>query len=95
MAARIGQNSGMVRIGLIVAFLVAVVVPASAAVTATFYSHEFRLVDGLRTDFPHGFVVLSGATDDGVPVNVHLGFSAINIFIDVLWQPVPGALDDE
>ena len=95
MTARIGQKSGMLRIGLVVAFLLSVAAPADASVTATFYSHKFRLVDGLRTDFPHGFVVLSGTTDDGTPVNVHLGFSAKNIFIDVLWHPVDGALDDE
>jgi hypothetical protein len=71
------------------------VTPASAAVTITFYSHKFQLMDGLRTDFPHGFVVMKGATDDGMPVNVHLGFSAKNIFFDVLWRPVEGALDDE
>jgi hypothetical protein len=88
------MNSVMLRVGLVVALLLGVA-PASAAVTATFYSHKFRLVDGLRTDFPHGFVVLAGNTDDGTPVNVHLGFSAKNIFVDVLWHPVDGALDDE
>ncbi|MDB5733668.1 MAG: hypothetical protein JWP16_1290 [Alphaproteobacteria bacterium] len=69
--------------------------PASAAVTITFYSHKFQLIDGIRTDFPHGFVVMRGTTATGEPVNVHLGFSAKNIFIDVLWHPVEGALDDE
>ena len=69
--------------------------PARAAVTITFYSHKFQLMDGLRTDFPHGFVVMRGATEDGTPVKVHLGFSAKNIFFDVLWRPVEGALDDE
>ena len=91
----IGQNSVMLRIGLVVALLLGIAAPADAAVTATFYSHKFRLVDGLRTDFPHGFVVLAGTSEDGTPVNLHLGFSAKNIFIDVLWQPVEGALDDE
>lgn len=38
---------------------------------------------------------MKGTTDDGTPVKVHLGFSAKNIFIDVLWHPVEGALDDE
>ena len=90
-----GQNSVMLRIGLVVALLLGIAAPADAAVTAAFYSHKFRLGDGLRTDFPHGFVVLAGTSDDGTPVNLHLGFSAKNIFIDVLWQPVEGALDDE
>jgi hypothetical protein len=81
------------RILALLALLAAI--PAQAAVTITFYSHKFQLMDGLRTDFPHGFVVMRGATDDGTPVNVHLGFSAKNIFVDVLWHPVDGALDDE
>lgn len=83
------------RIVALLALLVSLAAPARAAVTATFYSHNFQLMDGLRTDFPHGFVVLAGTTADGQPVNVHLGFSARNIFFNVLWQPVEGALDDE
>lgn len=79
----------------VLALLVGLAAPAEAAVTATFYSHKFRLVDGLNTDFPHGFVVLAGTTDAGKPVNLHLGFSAKNIFFNVLWEPVEGALDDE
>lgn len=86
----------MFRILALVALLLAPLsLPASAAVTITFYSHKFQLMDGMRTDFPHGFVVMKGTTDDGTPVNVHLGFSAKNIFFDVLWRPVEGALDDE
>ena len=69
--------------------------PAQAAVTISFYSHDLRLFDGLDTDFPHGFVLLSGTTADGAPVKHNFGFSAVNIFIDVLWHPVKGALDDE
>ena len=102
MARRYRQKTGMMRIGLVVAFVLGIcapallgAVPARAAVTATFYSHKFRLVDGLRTDFPHGFVVVAGTADDGTPVDIHLGFSARNIFVDVLWHPVDGALDDE
>ena len=93
--ARAGQKAAMLRRIALVAVLLGFAAPAQAAVTATFYSHTFRLIDGARTDFPHGFVVLSGATDDGQPVNLHLGFSAQYIFIDVLWGPVNGALDDE
>jgi hypothetical protein len=69
--------------------------PAQAAVTISFYSHDLRLFDGLQTDFPHGFVLLSGTTADGEQVKHNFGFSAVNIFIDVLWHPVKGALDDE
>src|SRR3569833_1949609 len=85
----------MVRFLGVVALLLGFCASAQAEVTATFYSHKFRLVDGLNTDFPHGFVVLAGAMGDGKPVNLHLGFSAKNIFFNVLWQPVEGALDDE
>ncbi len=85
----------MLRILALVTLLLGITFPAQAAVTITFYSHKFRLLDGLNTDFPHGFVVMKGTTDDGTPVKVHLGFSAKNIFIDVLWHPVEGALDDE
>jgi hypothetical protein len=84
-----------IRILALLALLLSYAVPAQAAVTIAFYSHAFRFMDGLRTDFPHGFVTLTGATADGTPVNAHLGFSAKNIFIDVLWRPTDGALDDE
>ncbi len=95
IAAAVTPRSPRVfRILALVALLLAPL-PAGAAVTITFYSHKFQLMDGIRTDFPHGFVVMKGATADGAPVNVHLGFSAKNIFFDVLWRPVEGALDDE
>lgn len=84
-----------IRFLALLALLLCCAVPAQAAVTIAFYSHAFRFMDGLRTDFPHGFVTLTGTTADGTPVNTHLGFSAKNIFIDVLWRPTDGALDDE
>lgn len=83
------------RLLALLALLLSCAAPARAAVTIAFYSHAFRFMDGLRTDFPHGFVTLTGTTADGTPVNTHLGFSAKNIFIDVLWRPTDGALDDE
>jgi len=69
-------------------------VPARAEVTIAFYSHNLRLLDGLSTDFPHGFVLLSGTTGDGAPVKANLGFSATNIFINVLWEKVHGSMDE-
>lgn len=69
--------------------------PARAEVTISFYSHDLRLIDGFQTDFPHGFVLLNGTTASGEQVKHNFGFSAVNIFIDVLWHPVKGALDDE
>jgi hypothetical protein len=67
--------------------------PANAAVTISFYSHKLRVIDGMNFDFPHGFVLLNGVTSDGKPVHTNLGFSATNIFVNVLWEKVDGSLD--
>ena len=69
--------------------------PARAAVTVTFYSHDFRMFGaGLLANFPHGFIILSGAPDDGTPaVNGNFGFSATDFFVNALWEPVEGGLD--
>jgi hypothetical protein len=90
----------MFRHGLaVVALLLAVfagfgVLPAQAAVTITFYSHEFALVARRgNTYFPHGFALLSGTTGDGTPVDANLGFTAKNIFINVLWEKITGEMD--
>ncbi|MBV9548531.1 MAG: hypothetical protein JO256_02530 [Alphaproteobacteria bacterium] len=84
----------MLRRGLsIVALLLVCVLPARAAVTIDFYSHKLAMAPGLNTYFPHGFVLLSGTTTDGAPVKANLGFTAKNIFINVLWQRIEGELD--
>lgn len=85
----------MLRRGLAaVLLLLACAWPAQAAVTMTFYSHEFALVArGGNTYFPHGFVLLSGTTENGTPVSANLGFTAKNIFINVLWEPITGEMD--
>ena len=68
--------------------------PARAAVTIDFYTHDFNLVArGLNTYFPHGFVILRGTTEDGAAVNANYGFTAKNLFINVLWEKVTGELD--
>ena len=69
--------------------------PAEAAVTITFYSHDFRMFGaGMLANFPHGFVALSGTPDDGTPaVTSTFGFSATDFFINALWEPVEGSLD--
>lgn len=78
----------------LVVALLALAVPARAAVTIDFYSHTLAIVgSGGNTYFPHGFVLLSGTTDSGTPVNANLGFTAQNIFINVLWEPITGELD--
>ena len=75
------------------ALLLACALPAQAAVTMTFYSHAFALVArGGNTYFPHGFALLSGTTQDGAPVNASLGFTARNIFINVLWEKITGEM---
>jgi hypothetical protein len=86
---------GICRIlGLIVFAFALFAAPANAAATITFYSHDLRLIDGFNTDFPHAFVVLSGTDASGAVVHKQLGFSAKDIFVNVLWEPVNGAFDD-
>lgn len=48
---------------------------------------------GGNTYFPHGFVILRGSTEDGAPVSGNYGFTARNIFINVLWERVTGEMD--
>jgi len=82
------------RAAIFLALLLAFAAPARAAVTITFYSHEFALVArGGNSYFPHGFVLLSGTTDSGTPVSANLGFTAKNIFINALWEPITGEMD--
>jgi hypothetical protein len=76
------------------ALIWAAILPANAVVTITFYSHKFHLFHGMATEFPHGFVILSGTTDSGQPVNRELGFSATNFYARALFFPIDGALDD-
>jgi hypothetical protein len=86
----------MLRVwGLCLAALL-VAAPAQAAVTISFYSHDFRMfAGGLVTNFPHGFIMLSGTPDDGAPpLSGNFGFSANNFFINALWEPVEGGLDE-
>jgi hypothetical protein len=86
----------MVRVwALFLLALFATAAPAQAAVTISFYSHDFRMFGaGFVANFPHGFVILSGTPDDGTPtVNGDFGFSAIDFFINALWEPVEGGLD--
>ena len=81
--------------GLVIAagLLLAGLIPSHAAVTITFYSHKFRLIDGVNTDYPHGFVTLVGTTDSGQPVNTSYGFSATTLYALALLTPLHGAVD--
>jgi len=63
-------------------------VPAFAAVTVTFWSHE------LGNDFPHAFVTLTGVPDAGGPaVDLSYGFTAKNISPAILWGKVSSRMD--
>ena len=75
---------------LAVAFLVwsFAAVPAQAAVTITFWSHE------LGNSFPHAFFTLRGIPDaGGAPVDTNVGFTAKSVSPAILMGPVAGKLD--
>jgi hypothetical protein len=73
-------------IALLVAAALAIwAMPASAAVSITFYSKE------LGASFPHAFVILQGTPDRGGPrVEEDYGFTAKTISPAILWGKVPG-----
>ena len=62
--------------------------PAQAAVTITFWSHE------LGNSFPHAFFTLRGVADSGGdPVDANFGFTAKSLTPALLFGPVAGKLD--
>ena len=62
--------------------------PAHAAVTITFWSHEFG------NSFPHTFFTLRGVPDrGGAPVDVNYGFTARSISPAILMGTVKGRMD--
>ena len=73
--------------------LLAFAAPAQAVVTITFYTHELSMAPGLNTYFPHGFVLLNGTSEDGTAVRTNLGFTARNVFFNILWEKVTGEMD--
>ncbi|BCA61067.1 hypothetical protein HMP09_0301 [Sphingomonas sp. HMP9] len=65
-----------------------VALPAHAAVTITFWSHE------LGNSFPHAFFTLRGMPDaGGTPVDTNAGFTAKTVSPALLMGPVAGKLD--
>ncbi|HEX8446322.1 MAG TPA: hypothetical protein VF649_06880 [Sphingomonas sp.] len=65
-----------------------VALPAHAAVTITFWSHE------LGNSFPHAFFTLRGVPDaGGAPVDVNYGFTAKSVTPAILMGTVAGKLD--
>lgn len=68
--------------------LVGVAPRADAAVTITFWSHEFG------NEFPHAFFTLVGTPDaGGAPVDLNYGFTAKTITPAILMGTVAGRLD--
>ena len=64
------------------------IVPAQAAVTITFWSHE------LGNSFPHAFFTLRGIPDSGgVAVDSTFGFTAKTVSPALLFGPVAGKID--
>ena len=62
--------------------------PAYAAVTITFWSHEFG------NHFPHAFFTLRGTPDaGGPPVDLNYGFTPKAISPAILFGPVQGRID--
>lgn len=65
-----------------------VALPAQAAVTITFWSHEFG------SSFPHAFFTLRGVPDaGGAAVDANYGFTPKAISPAILMGTVPGRLD--
>ena len=62
--------------------------PAQAAVTITFWSHE------LGNSFPHAFITLRGVPDaGGPPVDANYGFTAKSVTPALLFGSVPGEVE--
>ena len=62
--------------------------PAQAAVTVTFWSHEFG------NSFPHAFITLRGVPDaGGAAVDANYGFTAKSVTPALLFGSVPGEVE--
>ncbi|MFN3674346.1 MAG: hypothetical protein ACK4TC_00080 [Sphingomonas pseudosanguinis] len=76
------------RLLLVFALWIGWALPAQAAVTITFWSHE------LGNSFPHAFFSLRGTVDaTGQPVDANYGFTAKSVSPAILMGTVPGRLD--
>jgi hypothetical protein len=64
---------------------------ARAKISAAFYSHELDL--GLRTDFPHAFIVIKGMTPDGRAVDTNFSFTAKSVSPAILMGSVKGTME--
>lgn len=85
------QKAPLHRALLSLLLLSGLVAPAQAAVTITFYSRDMH-VGLFDIQFPHGFVVLSGMTEAGVPVDANYGFAATDVTPAIVFGPVDGEI---
>jgi hypothetical protein len=78
----------LLRLGLALLLSIGIVSAAHAAVTITFWSHDFG------SSFPHAFFTLRGTPNaGGAPVDVNYGFTAKTISPAILMGTVAGRLD--
>lgn len=78
----------LTRLALALLLWIGVALPAQAAVTVTFWSHEFG------NSFPHAFLTLRGVPDaGGVPVDRSYGFTAKTVSPALLFGSVPGVVE--
>ena len=78
----------LIRLLALLSLCCGVALPAHAAVTITFWSHE------LGNSFPHAFFTLRGMPDaGGTPVDTNAGFTAKTVSPALLMGPVAGKLD--
>ncbi|WP_174298722.1 hypothetical protein [Sphingomonas bacterium] len=77
-----------VRAVLALVLWLGIALPASAAVTITFWSHEFG------NNFPHAFITMRGHPDrGGAPVDMNIGFTARHVSPAILFGSVAGMLE--
>ncbi len=78
----------LLRLFVLLTLWIGTPLPAQAAVTITFWSHE------LGNSFPHAFFTLRGVADaGGAPVDANFGFTAKSLTPALLLGPVAGKLD--
>ena len=78
----------LARLIALLSLCLGLALPAQAAVTITFWSHE------LGNSFPHAFFTLRGVPDaGGAPVDANFGFTAKSVSPKLLMGPVSGMLD--
>ena len=76
------------RLCLLLLIWLGIALPVHAAVTITFWSHEFG------NSFPHAFITLRGIPDaGGAAINQDYGFTAKSVSPAILFGSVPGRVE--